>query len=404
LTKESSGGWLCPHRISVDTDAPVAVLDLSATPNNAIKHLGIRSVSQLLRFPKKELCEFRRIGAKSVTEVQSKLFNYLSGRSLRIIPFHDGKRSTSLSKSVGTKRLVNAMLNRLTKRQREVIASHCGLWNGTARPLQSIGRKSGLSRQRIHQLEKKGLTRLHGMFGHGVLSESVGRKIGNYLNADPEVKCGVLTRKEAISCIADDCSPEQADKALLLFNDIECSGKELPAGDMLARHLLEVELEVYCVSRTVARCYTVLLKRTKRALKEKPLSESKLRDEILGRTAKAQETAQWRLMERMLSISPSVIHLPDGKIALSRWIEMKGRSAGGRAEVALLCLEGPAHFREISKYAQKLFKVSSEAYERTTHLALLLTPQTFVRVGKGTYGLKRWGLRAAPGRRKRTTA
>jgi len=398
LTKESSGGWLCPDSVSVDVQAPIGVLDLSARPTTAVKCLGIHSVSQLMNFPRQEFCEFYWLGAKSVAEVQSKLFRYLSGAALNIFASHVGNKSTSVSQSLGTRRVVNAMLHRLTKQQREITAKRFGLWNRPPETLRHIGKKSGLSGEWIHQLEKQSFARLHGMFGHGVLSEFVGRKIGNYLNADPEVKCGVLTREEAISCIADDCSQEQAEKALLLFNDIECSGKELPAGDMLARHLLEVELEVYCVSKTAARRYTLLLKRIEIALQEKPLSESELRDEILG----PRKSEQLRLMDRILSISPSITHLADGQITLSSWIEIHGRSARGRAEAALLHLGRPAHYREIGKNIRALFKISKGAQEHTVQLSVQ-SSQTFVRVGKGTYGLKAWGLRAEP-RRKRATA
>lgn len=245
----------------------------------------------------------------------------------------------------------------------------------------------------------KSLASLYGMFGHGVLSGIVARQIGNYLNADAEVRCGALTRDEAISCIADDCSQEQAAVALSLFNDIECS-----RGDILARCLLEVEPGVYCVSKTAALGYTRFLKPIELALRERPVSERKLRDEILGKTEKVLTTEKLRLMERMLLISPSVIRLADGKIALSHWIEVQGRSTVGRAEGALLSLGRPAHFREISKTIHTLFKISRGANERTIHNLVMRTRKTFVRVGAGTYGLKVWGFRAKRRRRTQTPA
>jgi len=296
-----------------------------------------------MNFSREEFCELHAIGAKSVSEVQSKLFNYLSGASLQIFGFPEETEATSVSKSVGTKSLVDAMLRSLTTQHRDVISNRYGLWNGTSGTLRGIGKKSGLSGERIRQIENKILIRLHGMFGQGVLSGIVARQIGNYLDAEAEGRCGVLTKDEVIACIADDCSQEQAALALSLFNDIEC-----PAGDILARRLLEVEPGIYC-AKTVATHCTLLLKLIESALQEKPLSESKLRDEILGQAGSVLTTEQLKLMERMISISPSVIRLADGEVALSRWVKTLGRFRSGQAEAALLHLGRPAHLERSAK-------------------------------------------------------
>jgi hypothetical protein len=180
---------------------------------------------------------------------------------------------------------------------------------------------------------------------------------------------------------------------LSLFNDIEYS-----AEDILAQQLLPLEERIYCASKAVAARYARILKSMKRALQEKPLSESRLRHEILGSAGSTRAAEQLRLLERILSISPSVKRLADGKIALYRWIESKDRSAGGRAEAALLHLGRPAHFREISKDIQTLFSISRGAHEHTIHIAVM-SSKTFVRVAKGTYGLTVWGPLAKPRRR-----
>jgi hypothetical protein len=351
-----------------------------------------------MNFPKRDFYDLRSIGVKSVSEVQSKLFKYLSNTSLGIFDFHEGKHASSAPKTAGTRGLVNALLRRLTKQQRVVIFNRYGLWNGNSWALRSIGKEMGLSGERIRQIEKKSLLRLHAMFGNGMLSGIVARKISNFLDADATVRCGILTRDEASSCIADDCSQRQAALALSLFNDVEC-----PEGDILTNYLLKVEPGVYCV-KSVAHCYMRLLKLIESTLEEKPVSESKLRDEILGQAGDVVMTEQLKLMRRMLSISPTVIHLGDCEIALSRWIHIHGGSTSRRAEAVLRRLERPAHFREISKNIPILFGSSKEANEGTVHNAVQLTRETFIRVGAGTYGLKVWGLRAKPRRRTRRTA
>ena len=260
-----------------------------------------------------------------------------------------------------------------------------GVLDLTARPANAI------KQLRIHsvsQLMDFSMQEFAGLQAIGAKSVAdVQSKLGSYLDADAEVTCGILTRDEAISCIADDCSEEQATIALELFNDIEC-----PAGDILRLHLLEVEPGVYCV-KSVGPRYTQLLELLESALQQKPVSESRLRDEILGPAGKVLTTEQLMLLQRMLSISPSVIRLANNEIALSRWIDTQGRTTGGRAEAVLLHLGRPAHLREISENVRTLFKISEVITEGAILAAILRTPKTFVRVGPGTYGLKVWAPR-----------
>ena len=231
-----------------------------------------------MNFPKQEFCELHAIGEKSIDDVQSKLFNYLSGASLNNLGFHAAKQTTLVLEAVGTKRLVTAMLRRLTKQQREVIASYYGLWNCKPQSLRGTGGTTGVSGEWIRQIKKKALTRLQGLFGDEILSGIIGNKINNYLDANTTVRCGVLTGEEAFSCIADDCSQEQAARALSLLNDIECSVE-----DMLRRHLVEVEPGVYCGKRKAALSrYTRLLTLIELALENKPLPKRTLLDELLG--------------------------------------------------------------------------------------------------------------------------
>ena len=89
-------------------------------------------------------------------------------------------------------------------------------------------------------------------------------------------------------------------------------------------------------------------------------------------------------MERVLAISPSVIRVEDGQIALSCWMATHSKSASKRAEAVLLHLGRPAHFREINKNIPILFGRSKQVNERTVHNVVHLTRGTFVRVGPGT--------------------
>jgi hypothetical protein len=388
----TSGGWLCPQNVSVDLDAPLGVLDLSARPTNALQHLGTKSVRQLMNLSKRDFGKLQNIGRTSVAEVQLKLSNYLSGAPLMAVLVADSLQRDRETVSVGTKTFVNSMLNRLPERSREVIADRYGLWDGIAETLQDIGDKLGRTRERVRQIEKKGLSRLQRIFGHLLLLELVAGKLSNFSLGDA-TGCGVLDDDEAISAMADDCSQEEAALALSLLNDIAHTREGFLAGS-----LIEAEPGVYCLSKKVASDYSVLVQLIKSILQkhQKPISEAKLRADMVAQMYHEFPPAELRLTERILSISPSVTRLRTGQIALSPWTEFQSRNASTLAEAALRLIGRPAHFREITEKINASAEVPKGVNERRVHNAIIRTPQKFVWVRSGTYGLAAWGIARPP--------
>ena len=83
----SSGGWAIPHQIAqtkfkrtVDnvSTATVKVLDLSTRSLNVLTRLQIGSIAELLSYPKQRIILARNMGRKSLNEIESKVFAYLS--------------------------------------------------------------------------------------------------------------------------------------------------------------------------------------------------------------------------------------------------------------------------------------------------------------------------------------
>jgi len=105
----SAGGWKVPHHSAGDLDAPVDVLDLSTRAFNVLNHLQVRSVHQLLSFPKEELLRAENMGRKSMAEIATKLFSYLSGESQPALG-NQLPREPSRDRLPGTKALIETML------------------------------------------------------------------------------------------------------------------------------------------------------------------------------------------------------------------------------------------------------------------------------------------------------
>lgn len=394
----SSGGWKLPQhlglrrygllKVTIDDvlAAPVEVLDLSTRPLGVLTRLGVRCIGDLLIYPRERLSRTENIGRRSLNEIGSKLLAYLSAGEVG----NEGESHEQVPKPpLKTKAFVDHILSLLSERQRNVIADRYGLWDGIAETLQDIGGKLGVSRERIRQIEEKGLQRLRRVFGHGVIKDYVLAKIREYLTRGGPESFSVLSEDEIANAFADDCSSEEATLGLSLLRDVNVG--------LFTSQLVEAEPGVYSIDLGIAREYAALLKLIERSLEEcdEPLSEQQIAHKIADGPGVPKREHQ-SLVKRLLEVSPSLVRLPNDTVALAKWKGFNRRNASSVAEATLLRLAKPAHFREITKKSHTLFPEAGELNERTIHNAIIQTPKTFVWVKNGTYGLSAWGIKKPP--------
>jgi hypothetical protein len=390
----SSGGWFLPGGRFAELNAPIDALDLSTRPADVLSRLQINSVQELLNYPKQKLLRAKNVGRKSLAEIERKLSGYLTQgdplASIMNLPSHESELPGTTS---GTMLFVNEILARLPERQRDVIADRFGLWDGIAETLQDIGDKLGVTRERIRQIEAKGLARLHRMSRDQAVRGFIIGKVSRYLASAPERTCGLLTEDEALGTLADDCSLEQAAIGASFLQDLDAPGESL-----FGRHLVEAEPGVYCMNGKVAAEYKFLRELIELALQrhQKPVSEQTLRDDLAASSAEKPTDRQAALLRRLLTISPSVVRLRNGTIAFSTWTEFRRHDATSLAQATLRLLGRQAHFREITERIGALFPDAGPVNERSVHNALVQNQRKFVWVAPGTYGLVAWGLKRPP--------
>jgi hypothetical protein len=396
----SPGGWRVPHEIGLRKDAepqvgvqdvcslPVEVLDLSTRSLKVLIRLHICSITELLEYPKEKLFRAENIGRKSLNEIESKLFAYLSNGSIVGRADHVANEAVE-SAGLGTRSFVQQMLSRLPDRQRNIIADRYGLWDGIAETLQDIGDKLGLTRERIRQIEEKGLKRLRRIYGHGTIKNLVLAKITTCLESQSETFRGIVGEDQFTNAFADDCSLEEAALAITLLNDINAR--------LFHSQLIEAEPGVYCIDTHLAAKYKALLEIIQTSLRkhQKPFSEEELHRELIRRESPVT-TDQEALLGRIFQVSPSVMRLRDGSIGLSEWTGFLRRDAISLAEATLRLLGRPAHFREITQKIGVFFPDAGPINERTIHNGLWQGSNKFVWVKNGTYGLSAWGITKPP--------
>jgi hypothetical protein len=392
----SSGGWMVPggrgdkaETVDDRLKAPVEVLDLSTRPSNVLNRLHIADIGQLLVYPKHRMISAENMGAKSLKEIESKVFAYLSGKQVE-----DGNECSSVaappSPSLGTRAFIDQVLQLLAERQRNIIKDRYGLWDGIAETLQDIGDKLGLTRERIRQIEAKGLKRLRRVYGFGAIKTFVVTKIAAYLAHQAETTRGIVSEDEITNAFTDDCSTEEAALAVGFLRDVNAS--------LFASQMVEAESGVYTPGKGLATEYKTLLQLIERVLErcQKPVSEQSFYQSLPIDSGGTFSEEQIHLVQRILAVSPTVVRLHNGTIALSKWTEFQRRDVASVAAAALRLLGRPAHFRELTQKIGTLFPDLGDINERSLHNALVCDREQFVWVKSGTYGLKAWGLARPP--------
>jgi len=95
----------------------------------------------------------------------------------------------------------------------------------------------------------------------------------------------------------------------------------------------------------------------------------------------------------VLEASKKVKMGPYGLWGLSHWPEIHPRGTKDKIYIVLKQERNPLHFTQIARIINEsgLFEDKKKIHPQTAHNELIKHPE-FVLVGRGTYGLKEWGL------------
>jgi len=91
------------------------------------------------------------------------------------------------------------------------------------RTLQDIWRQASLTRERIRQIEARGIQRIRGVFGYGAIRTLLEKNICRYVEIKKTGKFGVVNEDEAVEALAIGLHPEEAGLAIEFLQDISFS-------------------------------------------------------------------------------------------------------------------------------------------------------------------------------------
>ncbi len=264
------------------------------------------------------------------------------------------------------------ILQDLPGKEGEIIKSRFGLKDGERRTLETIGKDYGITRERVRQIEKSGISKIKPWLKkYQKIFQYFEEKLnflGNFKREDKFL--GILTGTANFK------------NQIFFLLTLEDHFKRFHQNEEF-HSFWTIDTASLDRARQVINLFSQELLERKRPL---PLEEFEL--PIEHPWVKLDEISRKRWVESALEISRQLKIGFEGLFGFSKWPEISPRRIRDKVFLVLKKEKRPLHFREAADLLGKFFK--KNALCQTVHNELIRDPR-FVLIGRGIYALKEWG-------------
>jgi hypothetical protein len=287
----------------------------------------------------------------------------------------ENSKNMTFSLSFSPKQVVKKLLSSLPARAQDVVVGRFGLNpNGEEMTLEAIGKKYGITRERVRQIENYAIN--HIRKSHNYEKEkAVFEELKNVIR-----KMGaVVSEEDLLDYLGKDISTRKSVYFLLVVGDDFNKLKE----DVEFKHRWHIDKEL------VERIHDALRKLYQNLGNDEIIPESEMVSSFLNHIKDlSDDYKNDEIVTRWLSISKNISKNPLGEWGKTESSNIKTKGVRDYAYLILHRHGSPIHFREVAKLISDVFK--KKAHVATTHNELIKDPR-FVLVGRGLYALKEWG-------------
>jgi hypothetical protein len=277
--------------------------------------------------------------------------------------------------SFNPKQVVKRLLSSLPARAQDVIVGRFGLnQTGDEMTLESIGKKYGITRERVRQIENYAINHIR-------KADTYEKEMAVFEELKKTISSmgGVISEDDLLGHLGKDTVTQKYIHFLLVVGDDFNKIKE----DVEFKHRWHVDgVLAEKIHEALRKLYTGLGD-------DEIIPESEIVASFLGHLKEvSDEYKQDEILTRWLSISKNIAKNPLGEWGKSKSSNIKTKGVRDYAYLILRRHGSPIHFREVAKLISEVFK--KKAHVATTHNELIKDPR-FVLVGRGLYALKEWG-------------
>ncbi len=257
------------------------------------------------------------------------------------------------------KEVCQYLTSSLPQRTKDILSCRFGFGRGKKETLEAIGKKYGITRERVRQIEKDGIKQAK-------KEAHQHREVFSFFKKELE-KLGGVKREDLLLNILEQ---EKGEKNYIIF-------------------LLNISEDLFRIPEN-KDFYAFWVNDEKTFLKAKEVigdvhKELKKRKKLLPlQEISAKKDMPLEILSSYLEISKIIVKNGEEEIGLYNWPEINPRGIKDKAYLALKKAGKPLHFREIAA------TLGEKANPQTAHNELI-KDNCFVLVGRGVYALSEWG-------------
>lgn len=277
-------------------------------------------------------------------------------------------------------KVISRLFLSLNPKQKEIISARFGL-NGEPQTLEALGKKFGVTRERIRQIESIILRDLQKGFSKNRDFVSLGNRIGDCLRKAG----GVLRKDKLISEVGGNNLKENYFSLFFAVSKAANFYKE----DGAFRPFYFLDSHSFDTASDFIGEWAKILE----SEKEKILSKGIGYYNQLLQSFTKNKGVKLSHAQNYISISKKFETSPYGEVGLASWPEVNPKKVSDYIYLVLKNKKQPIHFMEIAKLVNQIAKNNKKTVVATVHNELI-KDERFVLVGRGIYALKEDGYEA----------
>lgn len=279
---------------------------------------------------------------------------------------------------------LNSALALLTEREREVLTRRFGLSGMEPETLEKIGQSFQVTRERIRQIERLGIKKLHENKQVATLIQPIRQVVIDLL----EQRGGVALQISLIDQLVKLALPVRP-AVIRFYLDELLSDTALSFGGASTRFAVG-----YRLRPAILDYLTTLHETAETWIEEKgrPVAENELVSAIMNKPLKTPlgDNLNSSFVPELLLLSGHLKRNAYGEWGMRQWETITPRRMNDKIYLVLKKAGKPLHFREIARLVNEAKFDRKTAYPPTVHNELIMDSK-YVLVGRGIYALKEWG-------------
>ncbi len=263
----------------------------------------------------------------------------------------------------------------LNQRTRDIISLRFGLNDGRRKTLEEIGKKYGITRERVRQIEEVAFSDLKKSNSINIL-KPIFNLIDNFLNQE-----GHVAREERLLTSLTGYDRPHPSRGSVFFS--------LVLGTPYQRFVESDKFYPFWTNskndlNQAEKLIDFLVKRIGK--EEKTISLNY----VLNYSKEFDSGVNKDALNSYLDLTKEIGQNNFGYFGLAKWPEINPRGAKDKAYIVLKEKGQPLHFRDVADLINQANLGTTLAQAQTVHNELIKDSR-FVLVGRGTYALEEWG-------------